>query len=756
MCGAGRDFGVDLDGINDGMKIDNANPAGADFTIEMWLKHTTGRTVVDTIVSCGSNGLALGFTADGKFFFTFGTGTAAETLTTPTPSTDGAWHHWAVTFDHAAKTQVVYRDGREEARRTARSVPATATFLIVGCADIAPFTFFPGALAELRTWSTVRTEAEIGALMRNRVDGTETDLAGAWTYDHDSLNTTPGDGSGQDLYTDSSPAQHTGGLWGKPGTCVSPATRYQVSAAVGDRVRVSSEDFRYGQWDHVAAVLEQSWALRFNGAAWAQTPDADQLDIVGDLTIEVFAQLDPVATRQGLISKGQLADGAGGTVPYQLSVLAGGKLEFAFEEPGPVVKRFTSSTAIGTGPCRIAVVRRAGSTTQEVKGKRKYPITNAQGTTTEQEFDVVERVDVEQWQDITFVVDGADYGTTRYTGPGPRGNDGPLEIGRAQDGTSRYHLTGVIGEVRIWAKAREKDQLGTAVERRDDGLAARWTFEENTGNITADTAGGFDLKLRGARWTADPDPTASSLTLYRNGHPIPATTPTTNSLTTWGSEQLTLGALDNAGTFGEFYTGTLEEVRLWRTARTDEQVLDNLFTRLKGDKQDLLAYWPRWPRPRRENHQHGQNHLARRPSPSRPHDAFSGQLHSTTPQHHPGVDTQGPGEHIERGALRAAVAVCWGDWARAVDQRRAVPRRPPAAAEDCAGDRWAVVRRHPGPPTATGSAGGHGHADEPAAGRGQLRGRTRSVSRPVRRWSVKAASASQSVATNCCSSPTST
>ncbi|EDY51761.1 conserved hypothetical protein [Streptomyces clavuligerus] len=181
----------------------------------------------------------------------------------------------------------------------------------------------------------------------------------------------------------------------------------------------------------------------------------------------------------------------------------------------------------------------------------------------------------------------------RYTGPGPRGNDGPLEIGRVREGTTAYPFKGTVGEVRIWGKARENNQLGTALQPRDDGLIARWTFEENEGNTTADLAGGYGLKLRGARWTADPDPKASSFTLHRNGEAIPTDTPTTSPLTEWSQEQLTLGALKTSATdFGEFFHGALEEVRLWRTARTPEQLLDSLFTRLKGDKQDLIGYWP--------------------------------------------------------------------------------------------------------------------------------------------------------------------
>nr|WP_238937378.1 RICIN domain-containing protein [Streptomyces clavuligerus] len=205
----------------------------------------------------------------------------------------------------------------------------------------------------------------------------------------------------------------------------------------------------------------------------------------------------------------------------------------------------------------------------------------------------MDHVDVDKWSDITFRVDGQDFGTTRYTGTGSRGNAGTLEIGRARDGSSAYGLTGTVGEVRIWGRARDTDQLGTPLNPRDEGLIARWTFEENEGNTTADPAGGHDLKLRRAKWTTDPDPLASSFTVYRNGRPIACDIPTDKPLgDSWGDDQLTLGALSTSGTYGGFFKGTLEEVRLWRTPRTPEQILDSLFTRLKGDKQDLLGYWP--------------------------------------------------------------------------------------------------------------------------------------------------------------------
>ncbi|MFJ4770856.1 LamG-like jellyroll fold domain-containing protein [Streptomyces uncialis] len=606
--------GMVLTGYGDdiAMAIDGADPTGTDFTIECWLQRPTGHTYEDTVVAIGANGLTMGFTGDGKFRFGFGTGDSAQTLTTVDTYPDGDWHHWAVTFDRATLAQVIFRDGAEVARRTATALPSATGPLIVGRGDGTwPYNYASCRIAELRTWSTARSAAGVLADRYRRVAPDAPGLTGAWIYDRDRLGIPYA--ASQPLFADLSVHGRHGGVWGTlPEVCDSPAyTHYRVLAAVGDKYRTGRDIHPCGEWAHLAAVYEQSWALRFDGTAWAETPDDDRLDITGDLTIEVFASLDSAGgTRQGLVSKGRLGDGTGGSVPYQLSVLADRRLEFAFEEPGSGTVRFTSATAIGEGFHRIAVVRKAGSTTQEVKGKRSFPVTDASGTATSQEFDIVERVDVEEWQDIRFVVDGTGLaiaattpvqlptgavltGSGRYTGPGPRGNDGALEIGRAQDGTTAHPFRGTIGEVRIWGKARENNQLGTALEPRDDGLVARWTFEENSGNTTADPVGGHDLKLRRARWTTDPDPRASSFTLYRNGRPLSCDTPAANPVPGgWDDEQLTLGAVTTSGTPSGFFGGVLEEVRLWRTARSPEQLLDNLFTRLKGDKQDLLGYWP--------------------------------------------------------------------------------------------------------------------------------------------------------------------
>ncbi|MGW1975678.1 LamG-like jellyroll fold domain-containing protein [Streptomyces sp. NPDC001889] len=574
-----------LNGIS-AMQINNASPTGTDFTIECWLKRSANRNSTDTIVACGTNGLTMGFTASGAFSFGFGTGSSVETLTTTTTWSDTDWHHWAVTFNRTTKAQVIHRDGAEVARRTAATLPGNATFVIVGRTDTGTTVFFNGHLAELRTWNTARSDAEITALRDRPVTGDEAGLTGAWSYQK---STSYSDGAL--LFTDRSTAVRHGGVWGNADNADSPLG-YQVIAKVADQIRISDRTCPIGEWSHLAAVYEQSWGLRLDGSSWAETQDADQLDLTEDLTIEVFATIDAVGTRQGLVSKGQLGDSAG-SVPYQFSVLPGGRLEFAFEEPGPSVRRYTSSTAITPGFHRLAVVRRGGKSMEQIKGNKEFTYKDADGKEKTQTVEVIDRVDTKTWDDIVFVADGQEIGTGRYTGPGPRGNDGSLEIGRARTTSAVHPLTGTLGEVRIWSRARDTAQIGTPLQPRDEGLVSRWSFEENEGSTTQDPAGGHTLRLRGARWTTDPDPAASTFRIYRNGQPLPSTAVNTVTLRGWSGGQLTLGAINTGGTtHADFFRGTLEEVRIWQTARTREQLLDNLFTRLKGDKKDLLGYWP--------------------------------------------------------------------------------------------------------------------------------------------------------------------
>ncbi|WP_411146028.1 LamG-like jellyroll fold domain-containing protein [Streptomyces sp. x-80] len=367
-------------------------------------------------------------------------------------------------------------------------------------------------------------------------------------------------------------------------------------AAVGNRWVTSRTAVPDGRWTHVAAAFEQSWALRLGGKASLEVAHTDALNLTRDLTVEVFLQADALGSVQGLVSKGRIADGRGQHVPYQLALDAEGHLVLATEAANGDVFRFTSEKTITAGSFhRVAVVRKPGQTMEEKPGKKEFTVTDAAGNPTTHTVPVIESILMHEWFDYRFYIDGEDAGSFRHNGAAPLGSTGPLDIGCGWQGAAPQHFTGLISEVRIWNTARDETQIAGPVTAREQGLAAHWRFEENEGNTARDETDAHPARLHGATWAKNPDPRGSVFRLYLDGSPVPCDALAADALPDdgeYGDQQFALAGRTDGGTAQELYTGTLEEVRVWRTARTEEQILDNLFTRLRGEKEELLAYYP--------------------------------------------------------------------------------------------------------------------------------------------------------------------
>ncbi|MFJ3926737.1 LamG-like jellyroll fold domain-containing protein [Streptomyces sp. NPDC090022] len=505
-----------------------------DFTVELWAKRNQARGRREPLLTHGAmdgrvdQTLHLCFEPDDTFMFAL----YGDAVKTTQPYPDLEWHHWAAVYKNATRELILYRDGTEVARGTSAG-PYTGNGPLVLGHQAFTNLYLDGQIDEVRVFGRVRTAQEISAQRYQRLSDREPGLLGRWTFDG-------------------------------PSTPASPIKGYQVVARVGERVLRSAERFPCNEWAHLAATFTQSWALRLDGGEGLAVAPQNALDVLEDLTIEAFVQLDKLGKPMGLLAKGTVVDGGRDGVPYQLGLTADGRLEFAFAEADGKAVRYTSERAVAAGVLtRVTVVRE----------RRKPEVTGAQAGAAAQPE-----------QDIRFYLDGAPAGSHVYRGPGAQSNGQEVEIGRG--------LTGVLCEVRLWNAARPAVQLGLPATARDKGLLARWPFNENTGNVTSDVSGSFPAKLRGARWTRDVDPAASPLRLYRNGEPLAEGQVTAQDTAPWGDAQLTLGARLVGGKPADPLTGTLEEVRIWRTVRTREQISDNLFARLRGDKQDLLGYWP--------------------------------------------------------------------------------------------------------------------------------------------------------------------
>ncbi|KXK63691.1 hypothetical protein AWW66_01645 [Micromonospora rosaria] len=528
---------------------------GTSFTVEFWVKRlSNGRW--DLIAGLGATGatdqsLHIGFRSNNAFTMAF----FADDLDAPTSYSDQNWHHWACVYDREGtnRDQIIYRDGEEVARRPANGHFTGTGKLVLGQGPVGAEKAYV-QLDEVRVWRRARTAQELKADKDRRLTGREPGLLGYWNF--------PGRRT-----TDLTGRRNDATIVGNPRLVGSPFPGYRILAGVGDQFVRSRDVYPAGQWGHLAAAFEQDWALRFDGAAWVDTGRADALNVTGDLTIEASLRLDTLGHTHGLVGKGGLADGAGGTVPYAFWVQPDGALAFSYEntsntQPGTAVSTTKLSAATFT---RVAVTRRTNQVNPSA-------------------------------QDIVFYVNGVHAGSATLPGPTPTGNHGLLDIGRYRSGQTGYGLRGVLSEVRLWNVAREAAKIDAAVTGNTPGLVAQWTFPEHAGNTTADAARTYTGRLHGASWVKTPDPAGNRFRLYCNGDATPAdpVLATDAVVTTgYGPEQFTVGGCTTTGdTVRDGFAGTLDEIRVWQTARTGEQILDNVFTRLRGESEDLVCYYP--------------------------------------------------------------------------------------------------------------------------------------------------------------------
>jgi hypothetical protein len=482
----------------------------------------------------------------------------------------GRWIHVAVTIAPDGTT-CIYKDGEEVAKgKTQIPEETRRRFSYIGRSNWSGDANFCGKMDEIRIWSAVRSPAEIRTNMQRRLHGKEDNLFAYWQFE-------------EGIAKDYSANGLDGGLRGNPQRTDSAlASAYSIVAGAGnqfikEKTTVSSQD-----WYHLAATFNQSYGLEFDGKnSYLDCGNDAALDIAQDLTLEVFCQVADFNQPRGLLAKGHLGHGRDRTVPYALYVNTGGKLVFAFEDHQGNSRSYTSTSSLTAGQFhKIAVTRKRGTDKEEKKSTK---------TIHGESVEIIESVEVNQWDEISFYVDKNDAGSYKYAEADTGNNNEALEIGRAVAGNSTMPFKGVLSEVRVWNKPLNKSELGKSLKGGETGLISWWRMEENEGNVTYDAKGqSHGRRTGGITWVKNPDPNGSTFRLYRNGSPVEVE-PT--DPVAWGDRQFTLGAYRDQGVKNvkNGFDGILEEVRIWKVARSQEQVQDNLFTRLKGEKEDLIA-----------------------------------------------------------------------------------------------------------------------------------------------------------------------
>ncbi|BAY64862.1 hypothetical protein NIES22_49620 [Calothrix brevissima NIES-22] len=560
---------LEFDGVDDYIELPTASiPTGNEITISFWAfggsKQPKDASLLGAFDANNSKVIEIHLPwGNSTIYFDCGTsGNSYDRISKAAQATDfkGVWSHWAFTKNAATGEMKIYLNGKLWHSQTGKTIPIQPTTSVrLGGTDAGGY--YSGSLDEVRIWNKVRSEAEIQSDMSRRLTGNEAGLVAYWQF-------TGG------IAKDYSPNGYHGKIYGQPSLVASVIQESQIYsfASVGDLCQKSQAAAPMAQWHHLSAVYNQSYALQFQGNSFLECEHNPTLDLDRDLTIEIFLQVNTLSQRQGLLTKGKLGDGSDRNVPYSLYIDTDGKIAFAFEDKQGKSYIYKSTDVLRTGQFYKIAVSRQYQT--EVKNLGSADLPN---------------VIVNQWADIRFYVNRKAAGYSIYQGADIDRNSQKLEIGKTYQSSQPSYLQGVISEIRLWNSVVDIANLGIKINAQEKGLVAWWRLEENEGNIASDSKGESHAVIIAAQWIKNPDPQGSSLTLYQNGIPVPMETFTPQS--SWGEKQFTLGGIaQNVGSSClEPFAGTMEEVRIWKVARTQEQIQDNLFSRIKGEKQDLIA-----------------------------------------------------------------------------------------------------------------------------------------------------------------------
>jgi hypothetical protein len=467
------------------------------------------------------------------------------------------WVHLAGVHDGTSWR--LYRNGAQiaVAPDPTGAVPVDAPWTIGGSADRSRF--FRGAIGEVRIWARPLSPQEVADAARapRWATGTEPDLALAVHHD------------GQGL-VDVGPGRHGLTVVGSPSAVDGLGGAYRAAAGSGGQYVESVASFPGHDWTHLAMSFDQEYAVRLAAGGYLDAGTKSSLDITGELTLEVTVQLDDLSAPHGLLTCGRLGSAASDRVPYALSAETNGSLVFSFVDVDGFLRTVaTGPAAVVAGQLhRIGVIRRLSSQPDSNKPPG-----------------------IDRWTDISFIVDGSFTAKETYRGSDPAASTGALLLGRTfrPDG-SVLGLRGSLSELRLWRKALQWDAIGARIKGDETGLVAWWRFAEGTGTVVADARGGSPAAMHGAvRWDKTPDPSGTALLLYLDGVPV-ATKPAPAVDFAPTATGFALGR-DGTTQTKDLFTGQLEELRIWRARRSTEQLQDNLFRRIEGEQQDLVAYY---------------------------------------------------------------------------------------------------------------------------------------------------------------------
>lgn len=158
-----------------------------------------------------------------------------------------------------------------------------------------------------------------------------------------------------------------------------------------------------------------------------------------------------------------------------------------------------------------------------------------------------------------------------------------------------FNYEGLISHVRVWNRTLATDQIAQTYALRltpasTDGLVAAWDFDEMAGTNAKDLTGNNTLVLSSNQlWTLWQDVAQASLVVNGRGS-LPLRLKVAD-VGGYQDSQFTFGGARQGTTLTLPYSGRIDDVRLFSTRLTEQQIRESMNKALVGGEEHLAGYW---------------------------------------------------------------------------------------------------------------------------------------------------------------------
>ena len=394
---------------------------------------------------------------------------------------------------------------------------------------------------------------------------------------------------------------------------------YLQGSINGRQFRVDNTALIRARWVHLACSYQNLHAIALGSKGYVDFGSGSEFNL-NDFALLVSFELDVIEpkTDRLILTKAVGTQGAEAVTPIHIVVLADGRIRVGFHADDPTTSGQTipkayeviSPSGVTVEPkkgYKLFVSRKLATITSKVKAPRQGQLVTLKLWTADGKY--VGGVISPTIESLSSDANDNKSSSELFTASGAfacgliQTSAGSLLLGGAPYATNP--LRGKVAGLRLWSVclATPPDDL-SGWQSPQKGAIGVWTFTSTAAHSVRDDIGRNDGKFRGGvdevKWVRSPFASDAQLAIYVNGNQSKVERPTTEP--DWlkgvaGPHQMTLGnaILAHGGmrfmAMDHHFKGELDELRIWETPRTRENICDTMVARLTDVSPDLAIYY---------------------------------------------------------------------------------------------------------------------------------------------------------------------